>query len=330
MPIPLVIDTDTAADDCFALLLGLLDPRADLKAITIVAGNVGFAQQVDNAFLTLELAGRLGDVPVHAGAHVPLVSEWVGATEVHGLDGVGGQRRTNAEPASEEHAVDALVRLARRHAGELTIVAIGPLTNIALAVRRDPAFAANVRELVVMGGSLNGRGNVTPAAEYNIFVDPEAANIVVSAGFPSLRFVTWDPLTIASTVFGPERIAQIEALDTPLSRFFVRANRATFAFDHAAGLGGSTHPDSLSVAIALAPELTRRERPYRVAVELRGEHTRGATVFDWRADAVPNATAIEEVDSAAFFTLMRDLLAQRPHVRRGPEVQPGSGGFARA
>lgn len=309
-PIPLIIDTDTAADDCFALLLALLDPRADLRAITIVAGNVGFAQQVDNAFLTLEKAGRVGDVPVHLGAQTPLVGPWVSATDVHGDDGVGGQRRTNDEGASPEHAVHALVRLAREHADALTIVAIGPLTNLALAIRLDPDFAANVAELVVMGGSINGRGNITPAAEYNIYVDPEAADIVVNAGFPRLRFVTWDPLTISDTVFGPDRIAEIAALGTGLSDFFIRANGATYEFDSAAGLGGSTHPDSLSVAIALNPALVLDERPYRVDVELRGEHTRGATVFDGRAtDARVNATAVHKVDGGAFYDYVRTVLA---------------------
>jgi purine nucleosidase len=306
--IPLVVDTDTAADDCFALLIALLDPRADLRAITIVAGNVGFEQQVDNAFLTLEKAGRLGEVPVHRGARVPLVNPWVSATDVHG-DGVGGQLRANAEQSSAEHAVQALVRLAREHAGVLKVVAIGPLTNIALAIRMDSDFAANVAEIVVMGGSINGRGNITPAAEYNIYVDPEAADIVVNAGFARLRFVTWDPLTITQTVFGPERIAEIDALQTERSRFFVQANRATFDFDSGAGLGGSTHPDSLSVAIAIDPSLVIDERPYRVDIELRGEHTRGATVFDWRTtDAAANATAIHAVDGEAFYRLVTRIL----------------------
>lgn len=310
-PIPLVVDTDTAADDCFALLIALLDPRADLRAITIVAGNVGFAQQVDNAFLTLEKAGRVGEVPVHLGAQSPLVSPWVSATDVHGDDGVGGQRRTNAEQPSTEHAVDALVRLARLHAGSLKIVAIGPLTNLALATRIDPDFSSNVAELVIMGGSLNGRGNITPAAEYNIYVDPEAADIVVRGGFPRVRFVTWDPLTITHAVFGPGRIAEIEALGTGLGAFFVRANRATYAFDVAAGLGGSTHPDSLAVALAIDPALALAERPYRVSVELRGEHTRGATVFDWRAtNADANATAVHAVDGEAFFSYVRAILGR--------------------
>ncbi|KRE31328.1 nucleoside hydrolase [Agromyces sp. Soil535] len=307
--IPLVIDTDTAADDCFALLVGLLDPRADLRAITMVAGNVGFEQQVHNAFLTLGLAGRLGDVPVHLGARTPLLREWRSASEVHG-DGVGGLRRPSDEhEPSAEHAVDALIRLAEEQAGELTIVAIGPLTNLALAVRKEPGFASLVKELVVMGGSINGRGNITPAAEYNIYVDPEAADIVLRAGFPRVTIVSWDPLTLRDAVFTAAHVEQIQELDTSLSRFFVRANQATFDFDVRVGISGSTHPDSLSVLLAIDRSLALEERPYRMAVETRGELTRGATVFDWRSDE-PNVTAIERIDSPRFFEYVRRLLSQ--------------------
>lgn len=306
---PLVIDTDTAADDCFALMIGLTDPRADLRAITMVAGNVGFEQQVENAFLTLEVVGRRAEVPVHLGARQPLVREWASASDVHG-DGVGGQRRAGAEPASDEHAVDALVRLAREHAGRLKVVAIGPLTNIALAVRRDPEFASNVAELVVMGGSINARGNITAAAEYNIYVDPEAAAIVLAAGFSSVRFVTWDPLSLRDVVFDGAMIDRIRALGTPRSDFFVTANQQTFDFDLAVGVGGSIHCDSLSVLVALEPSLVQDEREYFVAVELRGDLTRGATVFDWRAVAPPaNATAIERIDRDRFVAYMLGMLS---------------------
>lgn len=306
---PLVIDTDTAADDCFALLVGLLDPRADLRAITMVAGNVGFDQQVHNAFLTLGLAGRLGEVPVHLGARTPLVREWRSASEVHG-DGVGGLRRPDDEHVpSSEHAVDALVRLAEEHSGELTVVAIGPLTNIALAVRKEPRFASLVKELVIMGGSINGRGNITPAAEYNIYVDPEAADIVMRAGFARTTIVSWDPLTLRDAVFTAEHVERIRELDTTLSRFFVRANQATFDFDVRVGIKGSTHPDSLSVLLAIDRSFVIQERPYRMAVETRGELTRGATVFDWRSDE-PNVTAIERIDPQRFFEYMCGILAR--------------------
>jgi purine nucleosidase len=310
--IPLVIDTDTAADDCFALLVGLLDPRADLRAVTMVAGNVGFDQQVHNALLTLGLAGRLGQVPVHLGARQPLVRDWVSATDVHG-DGVGGLRRPHTGHTTDhEDAVDALVRLAREHRGELTIVAIGPLTNIALAVRLDPEFASNIARIVVMGGSINGRGNITPAAEYNIYVDPEAADTVFRAGFPDLVVVPWDPTTLRDAAFDPAAIERIAALDTVLARFFVRANQVTFDFDVAAGLAGSTHPDSLSVLVALDTAIVTRSAGYSVEIETVGDVTRGATVFDWRPGAVRNATGIEAVDGPAFREYMVDLLSRDP------------------
>ncbi|WP_022882871.1 nucleoside hydrolase [Gryllotalpicola ginsengisoli] len=310
MAIPLVIDTDTAADDCFALLIGLLDPRADLKAVTIVGGNVGFDQQVHNALLTIGLAGRLDEVPVHIGERDPLHRDWVSAEDVHG-DGVGGLRRPDdGRGPAAEHAVEALVRLAREHAGRLRVVAIGPLTNLARAIRLDPGFARNVAALYVMGGSVNGRGNITPAAEYNIYVDPEAAAEVFAAGFAELVVVPWDPTTIRDTVVDAGRLAQIAALDTELSRFFVRANQATFDFDSAAGIGGSTHPDSLTTLLALGEPIVTAQARYRVGVETAGELTRGATVFDWRSDA-PNVTAVEAVDGPAFFAYLLRLLASR-------------------
>jgi len=309
--IPLLIDTDTAADDCFALLVGLLDPRADLKAITMVAGNVGFDQQVDNAFLTVGLAGRLGQVPVHLGARDPLEREWLSASDVHG-DGVGGLVRGDDGHAPDpEHAVDALVRLAREHRGELRIVAIGPLTNIALAVQKDPEFAANLGALYVMGGSINARGNITPAAEYNIYVDPEAADIVFSAGIADVVVISWDPLTITDAVFDQSRIDRIAALDTPLSRFFVRANQATFDFDLSAGIGGSSHCDSLTALLALDRSYATSESRYRLEVETEGTITRGATVFDWHSDD-NNVTAIEKADGERFFDYMLALLGTTP------------------
>lgn len=311
MRVPLVIDTDTAADDCFALLVGLLHPTADLKAITIVGGNVGFEQQIHNAFLTLEKAGRVGEVPVYVGERDPLHREWVSAEDVHG-DGVGGQRRLGDDAPEAEHGVDALLRLSHEYAGELRLVCIGPLTNIALAVHRDPSIVERIAQVVVMGGSINARGNITPAAEYNIYVDPEAAAAVVAAGFPRLRFVTWDPLTLRQAILGPERLAAVEALDTELSRFFVTANKVTYDFDVAAGLGGSTHPDTLSVLVALDDAVVTEEKAYRVSVETRGEHTVGATIFDWRAAGQEcNATAIERIDEELLFGVLMETLARR-------------------
>lgn len=308
---PLIIDTDTAQDDCVALLVGLLDPAADLRAITMVAGNVGFEQQVRNAFLTLSAAGRLGEVPVYLGCRRPLVREWVSAENVHG-DGSGGLSMDQESLVPEsEHAVDALVRLAAENPGELSIVAIGPLTNIAAAVVKDPSFAGNVKSLYVMGGSNNGRGNITAAAEFNFYVDPEAAKAVFAAGF-DVTVVPWDPLTLRQAVFGQERLSEIEGLGTVLSAFFTRVCAATLEFDRRVGIDGTTHPDSLTAAVLLHPELVRKASRYHVDVETAGELTRGYSAMSWGVHGLePNATVVEEIDAEGFYAFIRDLLTRQ-------------------
>ncbi|GAA5167526.1 nucleoside hydrolase [Pseudonocardia eucalypti] len=321
MPVPLVIDTDTAQDDCIALLVGLLDPAADLRAITMVAGNLGFDQQVRNAFATLFVAGRLGEVPVHLGARRPLVREAVDASDVHG-DGTGGLAAelaarhpslAAAAPAAE-HAVDALIRLAAEHSGELSVVAIGPLTNIALAMLKDPEFVGNVRKLYVMGGSNNGRGNITAAAEFNFYVDPEAARAVFRAGF-DVVVLPWDPVTLRDAVFDQPVLDRIAALDTPLARFFTRVCAATLEFDRRVGIDGTTHPDSLTAALALHPELVTSAGRYHVDVETAGELTRGYSAMSWGVHTLePNATVIEKADAPAFRHYLRTLLSRESAV----------------
>jgi purine nucleosidase len=166
------------------------------------------------------MAGRSGEVPVHPGCAAPLISEWVGAQHVHGMDGMGDAGYPQARQRPEdEHAVDALVRLVNESPGELTILAQGPLTNIAAAAVRDPTLPEKVEHLWVMGG---GAGNITPAAEYNFYVDPEAAKIALAAGFRTTLF-TWS-VTLSHGVFDDGRLAEIDALDTDLSRFFAQVN----------------------------------------------------------------------------------------------------------
>jgi len=307
--IPFILDTDTAQDDCVAILVGLLDETADLRAITMVAGNVGFDSQVANAWMTLNVADRLGTVPIFLGSRRPLVREWVSAENVHG-DGGGGLGIDDAglEPEAE-HAVDAMVRLCAESPGEISIVAIGPLTNIALAVIKDPAFAANVKSLYVMGGSNNARGNITAAAEFNFYVDPDAAKVVFGAGF-DITVVPWAPLTLEDAVLDRDGIARLAAVGTPLAKFVVRVCEATLAFDESVGIAGSTHPDSLTAAVLLHPELVLESSRYAVDVEADSELTRGYSAMSWGVHGLPaNATVIERVDGAGFFRLLGDLLA---------------------
>ncbi len=301
MRVPLIIDTDTAQDDCVALLAGLLDPVAELRAITMVAGNVGFERQLKNAWLTLNAAGRLGEVPVHLGCRRPMVREWVSAENVHG-DGVGGlDMDFDGLVPEPQHGVDALIELAAASPGELTIVAIGPLTNIAMATVKDPDFVANVKALYIMGGSNNGRGNITAAAEYNFYVDPEAAATVFEAGF-DITVVPWDRLTLRDAVFSREQLAEIGRLGTPLAEFFTRVAGSALAFDEGVGIAGSTHPDSLTAAVLLHPELVTADARYAVSIETASELTRGYSAMSWGVHGLaPNARVIESIDPEAFY-----------------------------
>jgi purine nucleosidase len=307
--VPLVIDTDTAQDDCIALLVGLLDPRADLRAITMVAGNVGFDQQIRNAVLTLNVAGKLGSVPIHLGCRRPLVRPWERAENVHG-DGVGGMTMDMTGCAPDpEHAVDALIRLAAESPGELTIVCIGPLTNIATATIKDPTFVDNVKALYVMGGSNNARGNITAAAEFNFYVDPEAAKAVFAAGF-NITLVPWAPLTLERAVFGQTQLDAIAALGTPLADFFTQVCAATLEFDRSVGINGTTHPDSLTAAVLLHPELVTRTNRYHVDIETQGELTRGYAAMSWGVHGLEaNATVVEDIDSGALYEYVEGMLA---------------------
>lgn len=303
----MIIDTDTAADDSFAMLVGLRHPAAQLEAVTIVAGNVAFDQQVQNALITIDQAGRGGEVPVHLGARRPLLREWVEAS-AHG-DGKGNHDWPQpAQRPSAEDAAHAIVRIVDDNPGEIDIVAIGPLTNIATAVAIDRDLPRKARSLWIMGGCDNSLGNITAAAEYNFYVDPEAAQLVLSAGF-DVTLVTWT-LTLRAAVWTAEQLDAIEALDTPLSRFFTILDRPNLEFNESVGIVGSTHPDSLTAMLLVEPDLIRGSRPVRVAVETASELTRGYSLVDDRPDrGAPNARVIDEIDAEGFYRVYCRLLA---------------------
>ncbi|MDA8291790.1 MAG: nucleoside hydrolase [Actinomycetota bacterium] len=307
----IVLDTDTAADDCFALLACLLHPAADLKAVTVVAGNVGFDQQLENALITIEQCGRSGEVPVHPGCTESLVRGWTSAENVHG-DGKGHHEwPAPAQRPESEHAALALVRLAEEHRGELDLVCIGPLTNVATALAIDRRLPEKIRSLYVMGGSNNGRGNITPSAEYNFYVDPEAARAALRAGF-SVTVVDW-VLTLRQAVFGAEQLEEIAALDTPLSRFFGIVNTPTLEFDRSVGIEGSTHPDLLTALALLEPSIVVRTSRYFLDVDTADGPSRGYSTFDWGVfGREPNADVVEEIDEGAFFERVKGLLCTGP------------------
>ncbi len=273
----ILIDTDTASDDAVALIMALRSPLVEVVAITLVAGNVAVDQGVTNALYTAELCGS--EVPVYRGAEKPLFRELEPAHWFHGMDGMGDHGYTPARRKAEPtHAVDAIVSAAMANPG-LEIITLGPLTNLALALEREPRLVANIRRCVVMGGAACTEGNVTPAAEFNIWVDPEAARKVFLSGLP-VQMVGWE-LSRHAAVLNAEDIAGILALQTPLAEFAIECNSAgAVGYEKQTGEKGISLPDPIAMAVLLHPELVLESSAHFVDVETQSALTRGMTVVD--------------------------------------------------
>jgi purine nucleosidase len=315
----LIIDTDTAGDDCFSILLAAATPGVTIEAVTICNGNIGFGQQIENALVTLESAGLANQVPVYPGCPRPLLREPVDAEYVFGKDGMSdaGFPKAAQRPESK-HAVDAMIDLVMANPGQITLLAQAPMTNIAVASAKEPGFAKALKHLWIMGGTDNSLGNVTPAAEFNFYVDPEAAKMVFNAGF-KISLVTWT-LTVSSSLMDETDLAKIRALDTPRSRFFTTVNQAAVDFSRARyGHGGTLHPDSLACACAVNEAIILQSEDCVVEIETGGTLTRAyssvsSTFLPDQEEAdpalgkarPPNARVIKAIDTARF----REMLAQ--------------------
>jgi purine nucleosidase len=311
-PLPIIIDTDPGQDDAVAILLALASPELEVLGITAVAGNVPLALTEKNARKICELAGR-PDVKVHAGAIRPMVRSLVTAEEVHGKTGLDGP--VLPEPAmtlQDQHAVDYLVEtLMARPAGTITLCTLGPLTNIALALVREPRIASRIKQIVAMGGGYFEGGNVTPSAEFNIYVDPHAARLVFEAGIPLTLIpldCTHQALTTAKRVeaframnnkSGPATAAMLD--------FFERFDENKYGTD-----GGPLH-DPCVIAWLLQPELFEGKL-VNVSVECESELTMGMTVVDWWrvTKRAPNATVVRNVNAEGFFRLLTERISRLP------------------
>jgi len=304
-----IIDTDPGQDDAVALLLAFASPELEVLGITAVAGNVPLALTQTNARKICELAGR-ADIPVFAGADRPLQRQLVTAEYVHGKTGLDGPDLPEpAMPLQDKPAVDFLVEtLLATEDAEITLCCLGPLTNIALAIQQAPAILPKIAEIVSMGGGLFEGGNVTPAAEFNIHVDPQAAQIVFSCGRP----VTLLPLDLThSCLTTRTRVEAFRAMGTPVGTataelldFFERFDEEKYGQE-----GGPLHDPNV-IAWLLKPELYTG-RQINVEVECASELTMGMTVADWWGvtDRPRNVNYLRFVDDEGFYALLTQRLA---------------------
>lgn len=305
-----LIDTDTASDDAVALVMAMRYPGVQIEAITVVAGNVPVDQGVQNALYTVELCQQA--IPVHRGMSAPLARPLETAQFVHGQDGMGdiGLPLTGRSPASDE-AVCVLIETIHQYAGEITLVALGPLTNIAVALRQDPSIAQAGPECIIMGGTGRGHGNVTPVAEYNFWADPEAAHIVFESGM-SIKMVGWD-ISRTFAVFNPADASALRAIDTPLARFCVDIQKTVEQFAlTTTHLQGFDLPDPIAMAIALDPSVATSTQRCFVAIETVSTLCRGQSVVDLLGATAreANAEVIREASREQFLRILYDAVSR--------------------
>jgi len=306
----IIIDTDPGQDDAVAILLALASPEIEVLGITAVAGNVPLDLTTKNARIICELARRT-DIPVFAGARQPLKRPLVTAEHVHGRTGLDGPTLPDPTmPLQDQDAVEFIIETLRREeAGTVTLVPIGPLTNIALALLKAPDIAERIERIVLMGGAYFEVGNITPAAEFNIYVDPEAAETVFRSGVPLVVM----PLDVThKALVTKARNDAFRQMDTPvgtavaqMTDFFERFDKQKYGSD-----GAPLH-DPCTVAWLLKPDLfTGRE--INVEIECLSDLTRGMTVADWWGitDRPKNSLFIGDLDADGFFDLLTDRLAR--------------------
>lgn len=309
MPQRILIDTDPGIDDALAILLALASPEVRVEGISVVFGNCAVDQGLRNALAILDLV-RAPQIPVARGMDRPLVQPLLLAPETHGDTGLGYARLP--EPTRQpdpRHGVDLIIEKARMAPGELTLVALGPLTNLAMALRREPRLVEWLHRVVIMGGAIRHQGNTTPLAEFNVYCDPHAAHIVYHSGLP----ITLVPLDVTyQVVLRPEHVEALLALNSPVARFIAEATRFYMEFHDAyQNIEGCVINDPLALAVVFAPDLVGVERHY-VDVDISGGVSMGKTFADfYRLTGKPaNMEVALKVESERFLNLFMDRMAQ--------------------
>lgn len=302
-----IIDTDPGIDDALAILLALASPELAVEGLTTVHGNCGVAQASSNALAVLELGDR-PDIPVAMGADRPLVKSPLTALETHGDTGIGYARlpTPTAHPV-EQHAVEFLIERVLGSPGEITIVALGPLTNLALALRLAPQIAGAIPHLIVMGGAIRAGGNVTPLAEFNTYCDPHAAHIVLGSGIP----LTLVPLDVTyQVVFTNQHVDHLLPIESPITKFVAESTRFYMEYHRShQSIDGCVINDPLALSLAFSPDLVEVES-HPVGVDISAGPSLGNTYADfYRIDGDrPTIDIAVRVDAAAFFDLFLERI----------------------
>ena len=311
MPRAIIIDTDPSPDDAVAILVALASPEElEVLAVTTVAGNVPLPLTSKNARKALELAKRT-ETPVYAGASAPLIRKLVTAEHVHGRTGFDGYELPEPTmPLAAGFAPEVIVELAmRRKPGEVTLCCLAPLTNIALALAKEPRLASHLKEIVLMGGAFSEGGNITPAAEFNIFVDPEAAVRVLECG----ALITMIPLDCThQALTTPSRLERLRAIGTPVAEAFYHLLKFNKIFDEQKyGWEGGPLHDATVIAYLLEPHIFSGRR-VNVAIECASSLTLGMTVVDWWGvtGKPANALFLREIDAERYFDLVIERLGR--------------------
>jgi inosine-uridine nucleoside N-ribohydrolase len=324
-PRRIILDVDPGIDDALAMFLAMRSDELDIEAMTVVSGNVIVDLGAENALKLVELAGR-EDIVVAKGAKYPLQRKLITAEAVHGVDGLGGKSLPPPKKRLDpRHAVDVIIEVVKANPGEITLVPVGPLTNIALAFRKAPEIRSQIPEIILMGGSIAG-GNASPAAEANIYNDPEAAKVVFESGIP---IVMVDLGATAQARLTRKDLERLKAAGTPVSRYVAELGDFYIAFSESLGfMDGADLHDPLAVALAIDLAIATDLRPMHIQVETKGELTYGETVANryllleavedagdhYRITSFPrvkpNARVPVVVDSARFHSLFLERVSR--------------------
>lgn len=306
-----IIDTDTASDDVIAIITALREPSIEVLALTVVAGNVGLEQSIQNALTAIKVADTYQPA-VYGGMSKPLFRDLFTAADVHGEDGLGNMFLPKPNiPVKSEHAMDALIRLIEEHPHEIELITLGPLTNIAMATLKAPETMNKLKSITLMAGTGLGPGNTTETAEFNVYVDAEALSIVLGLDVPKL-FVGWDVIEKRAFITEDD-LAYLDNSDSPIAKFAVRCTKSLHEFCKGLGLNGFELADPSAMVCAIWPEVMTKCIKAYATVETKKEENYGQVILDQESQTPNSVTCIDLDGELLKKHLFNTLLMKNNH-----------------